>query len=225
MDLSTRMQSFREDWERRVGEPIAARIRDDIDTLRASGIQGGVLRRGDRLPAATGLLDAHGAPFDLAAHVGRHALVLVVYRGGWCPYCSFDLRAYQERLGDIEAMGAVLVAVSPERPELGLDTQHRNGLGFAVVSDPGNRFVDALGLRFTLAPGLRALYAGAGHALPDVNGDGSWTLPIPGTFVVDACGTVALADADPDYRWRLDPQRAVDALAALAAGCIDPLAA
>ena len=215
MTLQQELDAFRTGWEARVGGDIAVRIAHDIDALRRTGIEKNVIRVGARLPRAQGLRDALGQPFDLGT-VGRKPLVLVFYRGGWCPYCNLELRAYQQRLADIRALGAELIAVSPETPDASLDTAGKNALAFAVLSDPGNRFAEALGLRFVLTPGLRPLYEAAGHALPDRNGDGSWTLPMPATLVVDRHGGVVLVDANPDYRQRLEPQRVVDALAALA---------
>jgi peroxiredoxin len=218
MNLQNELDAFRSDWEARVGDTIATRIADDIEALRATGMAGRVVRVGARLPRHSGLRDAHGEPFDLASVVGRKPVVLVFYRGGWCPYCNLELRAYQQRLSDIRAYGAELIAISPEAPDASLDTAGKNALAFAVLSDEGNRFADALGLRFTLTPELRPLYEAAGHALPGRNGDDSWTLPLPATLVVDHEGVVVLIDVDPDYRRRLEPQRVIDALCALSSG-------
>lgn len=220
MNASTMLQNdldaFRSGWESRVGDTIAALIAGDIDDLRATGLLDHAAKPGDRMIDPGTLRDAHGRPVDLGAMLAARPTVITFYRGGWCPYCNLELRAYQQRLADIRALGAELIAVSPETPDASLDTAGKNALAFAVLSDPGNRFAEALGLRFVLTPGLRPLYEAAGHALPDRNGDGSWTLPMPATLVVDRHGGVVLVDANPDYRQRLEPQRVVDALAALA---------
>ena len=215
MSLKNELDAFRNGWQARVGGAIADRIAGDIDALRDTGIVDRVIRVGARLPPAVGLRDALAQPFDLGTVVGRKPLVLVFYRGGWCPYCNLELRAYQQRLHEIRGLGAELIAISPEQPDASLDTAGKNALAFAVLSDAGNRFADALGLRFTLTPDLRPLYESAGHALPERNGDDSWTLPMPATLVIDRYGAIVLVDADPDYRRRLEPQRVIDALAAL----------
>lgn len=215
MSLKNELDAFRAGWEARVGDAIADRIAGDIDALRDTGLADRVVRVGARLPLAVGLRDALGQPFDLGMVVGRKPVVLVFYRGGWCPYCNLELRAYQQRLDEIRGFGAELIAVSPEHPDASLDTAAKNALAFAVLSDAGNRFADALGLCFTLTPELRPLYESAGHALPERNGDDSWTLPMPATLVVDRFGGIVIVDADPDYRRRLERQRVIDALAAL----------
>ena len=215
MSLQTELAQFRSAWEARVGEQIARLIGGDIEDLRASGILDRTARVGDAFPAAPHLRDAMDRPFDLAALIAEKPVVLTFYRGGWCPYCNLELRAYQARLAEIEAMGAALVAVSPERPDHSLSTAEKNDLRFAVLSDIGGELASALGIRFTLSEAVRPFYEKAGHALPERNGDGSWALPMPASFVIARGGRIALAAIEPDYRKRLEPRVALEALHAM----------
>lgn len=214
--LQPTLDRFKADWEARVGETIAADIAGDIDALRDSGILDRAARPGDLWPAAS-LTDARGRPFDLAALVAKQPLVVTFYRGGWCPYCNLELRAYQQRLTDIAAAGAALVAITPEQPDHSLTTSEKNDLAFPVLTDPGSALASALGIRFTLSDRVRPFYEKAGHALPERNGDGVWALPIPATFVVARGGRIAAVFIDPDYRRRTDPADALAALRALSA--------
>ncbi len=215
MSLQTELSQFRSAWEARVGEQIARLIGGDIEDLRDSGILDRAARAGDAFPAAQHLRDAMDRPFDLSALIATKPVLLTFYRGGWCPYCNLELRAYQARLAEIEAMGAALVAVSPERPDHSLNTAEKNDLRFAVLSDMGGALASALGIRFTLSEAVRPFYEKAGHALPDRNGDGDWALPMPASFVIARGGRIALAAIEPDYRKRLEPRAALDALHAL----------
>lgn len=142
-------------------------------------------------------------------------VILTFYRGGWCPYCNLELRAYQALLPEIRAAGAELVAVSPERPDHSLTTADKNELTFTVLSDVGGALAAALGIRFTLSDTVRPFYEKAGHALPERNGDGTWALPMPATFVIAQGGRIAGAFVEPDYRRRLDPTEALRALISL----------
>lgn len=214
-DLQTELDTFRAAWSGRVDTAVAATIAADIEALRGSGILDRAARPGDRLPALT-LPGADGAPVDLGALAAAGPLVITFYRGGWCPYCNIELRAYQQRLGAFNALGATLVAVSPERPDDSLDTAQKNGLAFPVLSDVKGRLADALGIRFRLTPEIVALYRRFGHDLPTRNGDGEWALPMPATFVVARGGTILAAFVDPDYRRRMDPEEALAALVAAA---------
>jgi len=217
MTLQSDLDAFRAGWESRVGETIARLIAGDIEDLRGSGILDRAARAGDAFPTGTALLDQHGAPFDLGALVGGRPVIVTFYRGGWCPYCNLEFRAYQQALPAIRAAGAELLAVSFERPDHSLTTAEKNDLRFTVLSDIGGALASALGIRFTLSDKVRPFYEKAGHALPERNGDGSWALPMPATFVVDRGGIIRAAFVEPDYRRRVSPHAALDALLPLAA--------
>ncbi len=91
----------------------------------------------------------------------------------------------------------------------------KNGLEFDILSDAGNDYAAALGLRFTLPPELQAIYRGFGIDLPACNGDDSWTLPMPARFVIDRTGLVRAADVDPDYTVRPEPEKTLADVLAL----------
>ncbi len=213
MPLQTELDTFRAGWEARVGEQIARLIAGDIDDLRATGILDRAAKAGDAFPKTANLRDAYGRPFDLQALIATRPVILTFYRGGWCPYCNLELRAYQALLDDIHAAGAELVAVSPELPDHSLSTAEKNDLTFRVLSDVGSELAGSLGIRFTLSDAVRPFYEKAGHDLPSRNGDGTWSLPMPATFVISRGGRIAEAFVEPDYRRRLDPREALAALA------------
>jgi peroxiredoxin len=215
MTLQTELDTFRMEWEARVGESIAKLIGGDIVDLRTSGTLDHAAKVGDVFPATANLRNAHGIPFDLQALIAKKPVILTFYRGGWCPYCNLELRAYQALLADIHAEGAELVAVSPELPDHSLSTAEKNDLTFTVLSDVDGQLASALGISFTLSDAVRPFYEKAGHALPVRNGDGAWALPMPATFVIAQGGRIAKAFIEPDYRKRLDPQQALVTLRAI----------
>ncbi len=216
MKLYPELDNFRIGWETRIGETIAQLIAGDIDDLRDSGILDHAAKPGDRFPITTNLLDQHKQRFDLAKVIATKPLIVTFYRGGWCPYCNLELRAYQNLLDDIHIAGAELIAVSPELPDHSLSTAEKNALTFTVLSDVGSGLAAALGIRFSLSEKVRPFYEKAGHALPQRNGDGSWTLPIPATFVIDRSGIIKASFIEPDYRKRLEPTEALAALRGMA---------
>ncbi len=216
MTLRNELNAFRVSWEARVGETIAALIAGDIEALHGSGILDRAIRPGDQWPATGHLVDAFGQPFDLDALIRQKPVVLTVYRGGWCPYCNLELRAFQAQLGSIHQEGAELVAVSLERPDHSLTTAEKNDLTYPVLSDVGGVLAARLGIRFALSGAVKPFYEKAGHALPERNGDGEWALPIPATFVIERGGRIAAAFIEPDYRQRVDPREAILALQRLA---------
>jgi peroxiredoxin len=122
------------------------------------------------------------------------------------------LQAYQQILPEIEKLGGSLVAISPELPDQSLSTTEKNKLAFAVLSDVGNRVARSYGLVFRLSDLLRRPMEKLGIDLARVNGDDSWELPVPATYVVSPDATVRLAYVDADYRRRLEPREILAAL-------------
>ena len=212
MTLQAELDTFKAAWTERVGPVVAQMMAEDNAGLLPQAAK--ARKAGDQFPSVT-LTDQLGRPVDLAALTAQGPLVVTFYRGGWCPYCNLELRAYQSALPEIERLGARLIAVTPETPDNALSTAEKNDLAFTVLSDDRGRLADALGIRFELSEAVKAYFVKAGHDLPARNGDDRWSLPMPATYVVAKGGRIALASVDPDYRRRLEPTAALAALAAL----------
>ncbi len=182
--------------------------------LRAAGLPEQSLAVGARAPEFL-LPDANGGEVALAALLATGPVVLAFYRGAWCPYCMIELHALQVRLGEITGAGATLVAVSPQTPDNSLSTAEKLDLAFPVLSDVGNVVARSFGLVFSLPEDLRTVYDGFGIDLPAANGDQTFELPVPATFVIAADGTVAWRFVDADYTKRAEPDEVIAALAGL----------
>ena len=212
MSLKTQYEETLTSWQGRVGSGTATSFAADIENLRSSGILDKALTIDDTIPNTANLRDARNQPFDLLAAIADKPAIITFYRGGWCPYCNLELKAYQTMLPQIRSEGATLIAISPELPDYSLSTAEKNGLAFTVVSDVGGKLAEALGIRFELTDEVQPYYEKAGHALPTRNGDGVWSLPIPATYIVDRGGLILYASIEPDYRKRVEPQDVVEML-------------
>ena len=214
MQLKDELDAFRSEFMMKASPEIRnAMTRADTE-LAAAGIAKHALRAGDPVPDFR-LPDARGCQVRFRDLLAKGPVVVSFYRGGWCPYCNLELRALQNALPEIKQLGAQLVAISPQTPDESLSTAEKNELEFAVLSDIGSATAKAYGIAFDLTEELRPIYSRLGHALPDKNGDDSWILPIPATYVIDKDGIVALAFVDVDYRNRLEPSEIVAALKTL----------
>lgn len=197
--------------------PAMAVFAADVARLAQMPVPETVVLPGTTLPDVE-LLDPVGRPVRLTEVLGGSAGVLALYRGVWCPYCNLTLATYQRTLlPELERRGVVLAAISPQLPDGSLSMQEKHELAFAVLSDPGNRLANALGV--TTRPSDAALEAQRelGLDLTAINADGSATIPMPTTVVVDAAGTIRWIDVHPDYTTRsevADILVAVDALSA-----------
>jgi peroxiredoxin len=173
--------------------------------LDQAGVPAGVTTPGTPVPDA-GLLDVHGQPTTLSAARDGRPAVIVFYRGAWCPYCNLALRTYQEQLvGPLTDRGAVLIAVSPQKPDGSLTMQQANELTFTVVSDPGNQIAARLGILTAPTDDAQHAQAAMGLDLTAVNADGTRTLPMPTTVIVDSNGIIRWIDVHPNYATRTEP--------------------
>lgn len=191
-------------------EPVAV-MRRLIADLEAAGVGKDALKAGDILPDAT-LTSAAGQPVRILELLTKGPMIINFYRGGWCPLCNLELRAYQNILDEIEAAGGQLVAVSPQKPDDSLSTAEKNELKFPVLTDPGNGFAKALGISFELPEEVIKLHTQLGDNMPERNPGAGWTLPIPAVYVVDCDGTILLAHVDSNFSERLEPDLALAAL-------------
>jgi len=182
-----------------------------FEKLHASSIAENAINTGDSVPDFE-LPNARGGTVRLYQALGKGPVVLSFYRGGWCPFCNLELQALQARLPEIQALGASLIAISPETPDHSLSTAEKHGLGFEVLSDVGNSTARTFGLVFTMYEEMRPLYLKWGLDVPACNGDDSWELPVPATYVIDTGGTVRAAHVDKDYTRRMEPEQVVTAL-------------
>src|SRR5262249_30849392 len=119
------------------------------------------------------------------------------------------------RIDDLDALGATLVAVSPQTPDNSLTTGEKWELEFEVLSDAGNRVARLFGLPFRFPDYLVSLYEQAQLVIPEVNGVEGWELPVPATYVLDRASVIRLAFVDVDYRRRLEPDEIIATLRAL----------
>ncbi|MBW4511483.1 MAG: AhpC/TSA family protein [Scytonematopsis contorta HA4267-MV1] len=211
MKLQTVLDTFRVEFLNKIPAERATIMQRATDALAKEFIERKSLDAGD-IAADFTLTNAIGKAVNLIDKLAKGAVILTFYRGGWCPYCNLELRAYQQLLSQIQFLGASLIAVSPQTPDASLSTAEKNNLEFDVLSDIGSKVAQAYGIAFTLPDELKQLYTESGHALPDINRTNDWILPVPATFVINQNQQIILAHIDVDYRNRLEPQEAISIL-------------
>ncbi len=211
MTLTNALAQFKEQFQQNQPETVQATMAKATQDLIDTGIANQSLKTGDKMPPVN-LPNATGQIVNVNQLLESGPVVISFYRGSWCPYCNLELKALQAKLPEIQALRASLVTISPETPDHSLSTTEKNALEFEVLSDVGNQVARAFGLVFTLSESIRPLYAQFGIDLPAYNGDDTFELPIPGTYVIAPDGTIVLAFADPDYTQRLEPTEIITAL-------------
>lgn len=193
--------------DRRVMEEAA---QDLARTMPDPGLKAGELAPDFTLP------DARGERVRLSTMLEDGPVVLVFYRGAWCPYCNLHLNVLHQSLPALEALGARLVAVTPQRPDKSLGQVEKDGFPFPILSDLDSVVMKAYGLYFDVPPALGRVYRQRlGLDLEEFNGPGRNVLPVPGTFVIDEERRIVAASAHTDYRRRMEPAEVIAALRAL----------
>lgn len=159
------------------------------------------------------LKNAEGKSVNLRSALEKGPVVLVFYRGAWCPYCNLQLHALKESLPQFKKYGASIIAITPQTPDKSLAQVKQDGYPFEILSDLDDRVTKSYKLYWEVPPELDATYKKSfGLDVQAFNGQGRLGLPVPGTFVIDRSGIVRAAAADTDYKKRMEP---ADILAAL----------
>ncbi|KAL7896348.1 thioredoxin-like protein [Trichoderma sp. TUCIM 5745] len=195
-------------------EPAAKIISDAKASAEKQFDVKSTIQPGQKLPEFT-LQNASGVSVSSVDLLAKGPLLIVFYRGGWCPYCNLTLRAYQQRLEDFKARGVTLVAITPEQPDSSLSTSEKNELQFPVLTDNGLQLARKLNITWEQPEDLVHLSTGMGADLHKINGNDSNALVVPTTLLVDQKGTVKNIFAEADWTKRLEPQEAVNWVNAL----------
>ena len=191
MSLKEQLAEYRAGWYQRVPAERQAIMERHIEQLRGT-IARATLKVGDRAPAIV-LTNAKGATVDVGTLLKKGPVIVTFYRGGWCPYCNLELKAYQEILPQIVAAGASLVAISPEKPDDTLSTAEKNALTFEALSDVGQKVGRAFGLVYQFTEELKSAYRGFNLNIPARNGTpDEWALPVSATYVIDCNGSTLI---------------------------------
>lgn len=205
--LEERRNRFREEAPAEV-LAIMDKAQNEINSLN---LPEKAIKRGDKLPAFN-LPGTDGGMISSDDLLQQGPLVVVFYRGSWCPYCNLHLGALQEVLPQIEGLGGSLVAISPELPDSAITSVTEHELAYPVLSDTGLVYASACGLVFDVPMELDSLYQQFGIDVKGWNHSHDSRLPIPATYVVDTDGTIAFAHVDADYTHRSEPSEIVGTL-------------
>ena len=199
--------------------PVIEILRRATAALVASGAVWRALKAGDIAPSFV-LNDPDGNAVLSEDLLLAGPLVVQFFRGGWCPFCKMELQALQAALPSFRKLGAALIAISPQNAAHSRKSARDNKLDFPILSDPRNSIAAAFGVRFELPDELIALYKDLHNDLPAINGDNSWTLPMPARFVIGCDRVIRYAEINPDYTRRPNPEDLVPVLRSLNASTV-----
>jgi peroxiredoxin len=200
-------------------EAIAKYVPQDVQAvhtravagLQATGLATHSLKVGDKCPQFE-LSDHNGKPVSSSDLLSRGRLVLMFVRGRWCPFCVSQLEAMNFIAPEIAAAKAALVAISPQTEKQAFFMRDQHKLTFPVLVDAQNKIARQFGLAYRVPEEQQGLYRSTFVNLPHVNGDPSWELPIPATFILDRDGSILFSSANEDYTDRPEPLEILSAV-------------
>lgn len=160
------------------------------------------------------LPDENGRMVSLADLLADGPAIVTFHRGHWCPYCRISIHTLARAQARIAARGARMVAIVPDRQQFAAEMKDESGAGFPILTDMDNGYAMSLNLAIWVGTEMKEYMLSIGRMLPEYQGNESWTLPIPATFVVGQDGRIKARFADPDYRKRAAVEELIAALQA-----------
>lgn len=195
------------DEDKQIMQAASGRLMDSIFGEHA-------LRTNDECIDFT-LPECRGGEVNLQSRLEQGPVVLSFYRGSWCPFCNLEMRALLEAFPEIQTLGGRVIALSPEMPDQNQFDLSEIPDGFDILFDEHNRVAREYGLVMQVFDSLHPLYLKWGYDIPQRNGNGSWELPIPATYVIDREGVIRAHYVDKNYTTRMEPAEIISSLKSL----------
>lgn len=180
-----------------------------VEELFSTGIEERILPVGALAPEFE-LNDFTGRPVSSEDMLALGPLVIKFFRGRWCSYCVTELEAWRDLYGQLRERGGLMVAISPQTERQSDFMAGQHGIPFPLLSDPGCALAEKFGLVYTVPEYLRRYYSSIMVNLPFINGDASWRLPLPATYVIGKDRRVLFAEAHADFRVRPEPAEVME---------------
>jgi peroxiredoxin len=146
--------------------------------------------------------DQHGKPFHLKKSLAKGPVVLIFYRGQWCPYCNHELKSLEDSLSLVTGKGATLVAVTPELLENVSKTIAKTGATYPILHDAGLKIMKTYDVSYAVDSASTATYIKYGVNVAENNGSNGNNLPVPAIYIIDKKGMIVYRFFEPDFRIR-----------------------
>ena len=212
--LNAQLRAFKTSVCQRADADLARALVEAEAEHRADAAAASPLGVGAQAPAFI-LTDSERQTHRLADHLARGPVLLVFFRGGWCPYCTMTLRALEEIAPDVASAGGTILAVSPQKASRAALVRENNGISFPILIDCGNRLATEFGVLGPARPMMRQIFEKLGCNIPDENDAGGWMLPRASEFLIDPRGVIRMANVSAVSYERTEPRDALAALRAL----------
>jgi peroxiredoxin len=204
MELNTTLAQIKNAMAEQLPTEVLDAFGGSLMELINANIANNALKLGDTAPDFT-LKSSDGEDVTLYELLQKKSVILSFFRGSWCPFCVAELEYYQQYLSDFENEQAAFIAISPQTVSQNRQLKSDKSLNLKLLSDANNQVARQFGLVFSLQDNIRSLYKEIGADLAKFNGDDSFELPIPATYVIGKDRNIAYAFVDENYMERAEP--------------------
>jgi peroxiredoxin len=202
---------------RDLNAPMAEAVDRLVERLHSGETVAGAPKEGEPMPPFL-LPDHSGRLVALEEIVAKGPVAVTFARGHWCPYCRIAVSALAEIAADAEALGGQIVVVVPDRQSFAAKLRGETAAAFPILTDVDNGYALSLGLVFWVGEEMQRLMLARGADPGESQGNDSWLLPVPATFIVGRDGIIKDRHVDPDYRTRMEIDAVLEALRRAARG-------
>ncbi|GAB4512155.1 MAG: peroxiredoxin-like family protein [Allomuricauda sp.] len=199
--LSEELRDFSNEMSKNIPSEALTTIISEIDKLSKSGIVENALNVGDKVPDFE-LEDSYGNVISLDSMVALGPAVISFNRGNWCPFCNIDFKHLQKNVAAIEKSGSNLFVISPQLKEKSAQLKEENGYEYPILHDSHNKVAKQFGICFTLSDELKTIHKSFGMDISGHNGEATFELPIPATYVVNQNKEIVYAYINPNWMER-----------------------
>lgn len=214
--LNAQLLAFKSSAFDRADAQTVSALRQAEADARSDALKASPLGVGQKAPDFT-LKDAEGKSHTLSQMIADGPVLLLFFKGGWCPYSMLTLRAWEDVAAEIRAAGGRLIALSPQKASRAEQVRDNNGVSFPILSDSHNHVARAFGVLGECRQLTREILTKLGCDLTEENDDGSWSLPRAAEFLIGTDGIIRLAHVSPVHFERLEPKEGLAAMRALTA--------
>jgi peroxiredoxin len=212
MKLKEQIAGFNQQAVKKLPAELFKLSHQEWEKIAATKITETALRVGDKVPDFT-LPDGNGNPVSIAELLKKGNVVISFARGTWCPYCNLEYKAQQDKLPELQSKNTTLISISPELPSNAKDKIAETGITYPILFDKGNEVARKFGIVYTLSDEFKALTKQVFNSdVAIYNGDSSYTLPLPATYIINQQGTIIYAFLNPSWVERAEPEDYISVL-------------
>ena len=169
------------------------------------------LKKGENAPVFYAKTTS-GKTINLKDIIASKQVVLMFYRGQWCPYCNKQMSELQDSLHLINEIGAKVIAITPEKPEEIDKTIEKTGASFDIIYDKDHRIMDLYNVTFTLSKTKNVMYKAWGIDINKASGNDDYALPVPATYIINNDGKIKGLFFDENYKNRMTVKKILEVL-------------